>query len=197
MLWRNIASTLFVYILYSVLFELYRNESCYRRWRRCRHDARVSAAWLSPTGSSGCSPSAERVRPAAPPAQVLGWSTHCDPPEQTAAQIGAAIGASPASLSTNMRSLTDAGFLTVCAGQRGRRTQVYLVEDDARELVRASHIASLTEFRDRRLARDRRPAGHLLCEPVACRLRATFTTGWPSASPPSPCPRHEKQTHGR
>lgn len=40
--------------------------------------------------------------------RILGWLMICDPPEQSAGQIAEAIGASRASLVTNMRMLTGA-----------------------------------------------------------------------------------------
>jgi DNA-binding transcriptional regulator GbsR (MarR family) len=128
--------------------------------------------------------------------RVLGWLMICDPPEQTAAQIGAAIGASPASLSTNMRLLTDAKFV-VRRGQRGARTQVYRVEDDAWESVVRQRIASLTEFRD--LTADGVALAGGTSNPRASRLQtARDVYDWMAkclTAEPMPAPR--KQTYGR
>ncbi|WP_220040063.1 GbsR/MarR family transcriptional regulator [Nonomuraea aridisoli] len=44
--------------------------------------------------------------------RVLGRLMVCDPPEQSAGQISEAIGASRASLTSNLRLLTSMGFLT-------------------------------------------------------------------------------------
>ena len=43
--------------------------------------------------------------------RVLGWLLVCDPPEQTAADIAAAIGASAGSISTTTRTLVQSGFI--------------------------------------------------------------------------------------
>jgi hypothetical protein len=45
-------------------------------------------------------------------ARILGWLLICDPPEQSAAEIAAAIGASRASLTTNMQVLTVMGVVS-------------------------------------------------------------------------------------
>lgn len=77
--------------------------------------------------------------------RILGWLMICDPPEQSAAQIGAAISASRASLTMNLRILMSMGFV----GRRtrpGERTAYYRVEDNAWEKVVRRQIASLTAF---------------------------------------------------
>jgi DNA-binding transcriptional ArsR family regulator len=79
--------------------------------------------------------------------RILGWLMICDPPEQSAGQIAAAIGASKASLATNMRVLTDAKFVRRRT-RPGERTNYYRVDDDAWETVIRRRLASLTEFRD-------------------------------------------------
>lgn len=74
--------------------------------------------------------------------RVLGWLMICEPPEQSAQQIAAAIGASRASLSTNLRLLTSVGFV----GTRTKpasRTVYYRVDDDAWEKVVQRQISSL------------------------------------------------------
>lgn len=43
--------------------------------------------------------------------RILGWLVVCDPPEQSAGQIAEAIGASRASLTTNLRLLGSVGFV--------------------------------------------------------------------------------------
>ena len=65
--------------------------------------------------------------------RVLGWLMICDPPEQSAQQIATAIGASRASLSTNLRLLGSVGF--VRASPPASRTVYYRVDDDAWEKV--------------------------------------------------------------
>jgi hypothetical protein len=74
--------------------------------------------------------------------RILGWLTICDPPEQTAAQIAEAIGASRASLTTNLRLLTSIGFLTQVT-KPGYRTVFYRVDDDAWARVGQRQIASM------------------------------------------------------
>jgi DNA-binding transcriptional regulator GbsR (MarR family) len=79
--------------------------------------------------------------------RILGWLMICDPAEQSAGEIGAAIGASRASLATNMRLLTDAGFV-IRRTRPGERTNYYRVDDDAWESVVRRRLASLETFRD-------------------------------------------------
>lgn len=79
--------------------------------------------------------------------RVLGWLMICDPPEQSAGQIAEAIGASKASLATNMRVLTDAKFVRRRT-RPGERTNYYRVADDAWETVIRRRLATLVEFRD-------------------------------------------------
>lgn len=79
--------------------------------------------------------------------RVLGWLMICDPPEQSAGQIGEAIGASRASLATNMRMLVDAGFVRRRT-KPGERMNYYRVDDDAWENVIRRRLASLASFRD-------------------------------------------------
>lgn len=79
--------------------------------------------------------------------RVLGWLMACDPPEQSAAQLAAAVGASRASLTTNLRLLLDAGLVGKRPG-RGERTAYYRVDDDAWQRVIRRRIATLGSFRD-------------------------------------------------
>lgn len=79
--------------------------------------------------------------------RILGWLIICDPPEQSAAQIAEAIGASRASLTTNLRLLGSVGFLRRST-RPGERTVYYRVDDDAWETVVRRQIASLTSFGD-------------------------------------------------
>jgi DNA-binding MarR family transcriptional regulator len=79
--------------------------------------------------------------------RILGWLMIRDPPEQSAGEIAAAIGASKASLATNMRVLTDAKFVRRRT-RPGERTNYYRVDDDAWETVIRRRVASLAEFRD-------------------------------------------------
>lgn len=79
--------------------------------------------------------------------RILGWLLICDPPEQSAGEIAEAIGASRASLTTNMRFLTAVGIAR--RGTRpGGRTTYYRIDDDAWEKVIRQRVAALTSFRD-------------------------------------------------
>jgi hypothetical protein len=79
--------------------------------------------------------------------RVLGWLLICDPPEQSAGQIADAIGASRASLTTNLRLLGSVGFVSQVT-KPGDRTVYYRVDDDAWESVVRRQIASLASFGD-------------------------------------------------
>jgi MarR family len=79
--------------------------------------------------------------------RVLGWLMICDPPAQSPADIAAAIGASRASLTTNLRLLVSVGFITR-ATPPGGRTAYYRMDDDAWERVVRRQVASLTSLRD-------------------------------------------------
>lgn len=78
---------------------------------------------------------------------MLGWLLFCDPPEQSAGQIADAIGASQASLTTNLRLLGSVGFVSQVT-KPGDRTVYYRVDDDAWESVVRRQIASLASFGD-------------------------------------------------
>lgn len=71
----------------------------------------------------------------------------CDPPEQSAGQISAAIGASRASLTSNLRLLTSMGFLT-WRTRPGERTVYYGMAEDAWAVVVRRQIASIASFMD-------------------------------------------------
>ncbi|MGC7102776.1 GbsR/MarR family transcriptional regulator [Amycolatopsis lurida] len=79
--------------------------------------------------------------------RVLGWLMACDPPEQPAAQISAAIGASRASLTSNLRLLSSMGFLT-WRTRPGERTVYYRMADDAWAVVVRKQIDGITSFLD-------------------------------------------------
>ncbi|MFI6743199.1 GbsR/MarR family transcriptional regulator [Nonomuraea sp. NPDC050451] len=79
--------------------------------------------------------------------RVLGWLMVCDPPEQSAGQISQAIGASRASLTSNLRLLTSMGFLT-WRTRPGERTVYYRMAEDAWGVVVRHQIASITSFLD-------------------------------------------------
>jgi hypothetical protein len=77
--------------------------------------------------------------------RILGWLMICDPPEQSAADIAAAIGASRASLTTNMRLLTGGGLVHRLT-RAGGRTAYYRIDDDAWEKVIRRRVESMMAF---------------------------------------------------
>ncbi|HLG88009.1 MAG TPA: transcriptional regulator [Alphaproteobacteria bacterium] len=77
--------------------------------------------------------------------RALGWLLICDPAEQSAGDIAAAIGASRASLTTTMRVLITIGFVRRIT-RPGSRTTFYRIDDDAWEKVIRLRIAALTSF---------------------------------------------------
>ncbi|MEV0824058.1 GbsR/MarR family transcriptional regulator [Nonomuraea rubra] len=79
--------------------------------------------------------------------RVLGWLMVCDPPEQSAGQISQAIGASRASLTSNLRLLTSMGFLT-WRTRPGERTVYYRMAEDAWSVVARKQIEGISSFLD-------------------------------------------------
>ena len=80
------------------------------------------------------------------PGRVLGWLMICDPPEQSAAELAAAVGASRASLTTALQVLLAGGFVE--PGNRpGERTTYYRLADDPWTEVTRRRMAALTSFR--------------------------------------------------
>ncbi|HMQ32834.1 MAG TPA: hypothetical protein PKD53_19040 [Chloroflexaceae bacterium] len=77
--------------------------------------------------------------------RILGWLLICDPPEQSAAAIATAIGASRASLTTNMQVLLVMGVVSR-RSRPGERTAYYRVEDAAWERLVRQRIAGLAAF---------------------------------------------------
>ncbi len=77
--------------------------------------------------------------------RILGWLVVCDPPEQSAGQIAEAIGASRASLTTNLRLLGSVGFVSQLT-KPGSRTVYYRVDEEAWAKVVQRQIASLASF---------------------------------------------------
>src|SRR5450631_272209 len=79
--------------------------------------------------------------------RILGWLLVCQPPEQSAGEIAAAIGASRASLTSSMRLLT-AGDLVRRSTRPGERTTYFCIDDDAWEKLIRRRIAALASLRD-------------------------------------------------
>jgi DNA-binding transcriptional ArsR family regulator len=100
--------------------------------------------------------------------RIVGWLLVCEPPEQSAADIVRAIGASRASLTINLRILT-AGGLVHRLTRVGGRTAYYRIDDDAWEKVIRQRVQSMMAFG--KLAEE---GMHLLgsASPRAGRLRA-------------------------
>ncbi|MCO1661012.1 GbsR/MarR family transcriptional regulator [Pseudonocardia humida] len=79
------------------------------------------------------------------PGRALGRLMICDPPEQSAAELAAAIGASRASLTTALQVLLAGGFVE--PGHRpGERTTYYRLADDPWTEVTRRRMAALTSF---------------------------------------------------
>jgi DNA-binding transcriptional ArsR family regulator len=79
--------------------------------------------------------------------RVLGWLMVCDPPEQSAAELAQAVGASRASLTTTLRVLTASGFVE-SQTRPGERTGYYRIADEAWADVTRRRMASLASFLD-------------------------------------------------
>lgn len=77
--------------------------------------------------------------------RIFGWLMICDPPAQSGAEIAQAIGASRASITTNMRLLTG-GDLVRRVTRRGDRTAYYLIDDEAWEQVIRRRIDQMVSF---------------------------------------------------
>ncbi|TMR96624.1 GbsR/MarR family transcriptional regulator [Nonomuraea basaltis] len=77
--------------------------------------------------------------------RVLGWLMACDPPEQTAGDIAEAIGASRASLTTNMHLLTSIKLIRRLR-KPGERNVYYQIEDDAWSKVIRQKLAAFIAF---------------------------------------------------
>jgi DNA-binding transcriptional ArsR family regulator len=101
--------------------------------------------------------------------RIVGWLLICDPAEQSAGEIAAAIKASRASLTTNMRALIANGLVRRLR-RAGERTAYYRVDDGAWETVIRHRVASLAAI-DRLAEQGMRLVGRASLR--AARLRAT------------------------
>jgi DNA-binding transcriptional ArsR family regulator len=104
--------------------------------------------------------------------RIVGWLVICEPPEQSAGEIAAAIKASRASLTTNIRALIDGGLVRR-RRRAGQRTAYYRIDDAAWERVIRQRIASLAAI-DRLTGEGLRLVG--AGSPRAARLRAVEET---------------------
>jgi DNA-binding transcriptional ArsR family regulator len=77
--------------------------------------------------------------------RILGWLLVCDPVEQSAAEIVEAIGASRASLTTNLQILNASGLVRRLT-RPGRRTTYYRIDDDMWATVIKRRIQSMMSF---------------------------------------------------
>ncbi|MEU7898743.1 transcriptional regulator [Nonomuraea sp. NPDC049152] len=77
--------------------------------------------------------------------RIMGWLMACDPPAQTAGEIADAIGASRASLTTNMQLLTSIRLVRRFR-KPGERTVYYQIEDDAWEKVIRQKLQAFAAF---------------------------------------------------
>ena len=101
--------------------------------------------------------------------RIVGWLLICEPAEQSAGEVAAAIKASRASLTTNLRALIASGLVRRVR-RAGERTAYHRIDPDAWEMVIRARVASLAAID--RLAED----GMRLAGPAserAARLRAT------------------------
>lgn len=79
--------------------------------------------------------------------RIFGWLMICEPPEQTAAQIAEAIGASRASLTNNLRLLGQIGFLTQRT-RPGDRSVYYRADEEAFGRMVRQQVASMGQLRE-------------------------------------------------
>ncbi|SDL51697.1 MarR family protein [Nonomuraea maritima] len=77
--------------------------------------------------------------------RVLAWLMACAPPEQSAAEIAGAVGASRASLTTSLRLLTSARIVGR-VHRPGDRTVYYRLEDDAWSTIIERQLTAFTVF---------------------------------------------------
>jgi len=77
--------------------------------------------------------------------RILGWMMICDPPEQSAGEIAAAIGASRASLTTNIRMLTASGLIRRLT-RPGGRTSYYRMDEGMWDAVIRRRVTSMMSF---------------------------------------------------
>jgi DNA-binding transcriptional regulator GbsR (MarR family) len=77
--------------------------------------------------------------------RVLGWLLVCEPIEQSAGEIAAAIGASRASLTTNLQILHASGLVRRLT-RPGGRTTFYRIDDDMWATVVKRRVQSMLSF---------------------------------------------------
>ncbi len=77
--------------------------------------------------------------------RILGWLMVAEPAEQSAGEIADAIGASRASLTSNMRLLTASGMVRRLT-RPGGRTAFYRIDDDMWQVVVRRRLAAMMSF---------------------------------------------------
>jgi DNA-binding transcriptional regulator GbsR (MarR family) len=77
--------------------------------------------------------------------RILGWLMICEPTEQSVGEIADAIGASRASLTTNMRFLIASGLVRRLT-RPGGRTSYYRIDDGMWDAVVRRRISSMVSF---------------------------------------------------
>lgn len=79
--------------------------------------------------------------------RIVGWLMISDPPEQTAGEIAQAIGASRASLTSNLRLLSGIGFLAERT-KPGDRSVYYRADEKAFDRMIQRQIESMAQLRE-------------------------------------------------
>ena len=79
--------------------------------------------------------------------KVLAWLLTCDPPEQSAADIAAAVGASAGSISTTTRTLTQTGFIERI-GIPGERSAYFRVRSGMWGQLLRRRMSYIAQMRD-------------------------------------------------
>jgi len=79
--------------------------------------------------------------------KVLAWLLTCDPPEQSAADIAAAVGASAGSISTTTRTLVQSGFIER-TGIPGERSVYFRVKSGMWGQLFRRRMSYILQMRD-------------------------------------------------
>lgn len=78
--------------------------------------------------------------------RVIGWLLICEPPEQSAAELAEALGASRSSIGNATRMLTPSGLIEGVR-RRGQRQEYFRIAPDGWASMVASRYAKATAFR--------------------------------------------------
>lgn len=107
--------------------------------------ARTSTAQLLSWVEQGASFFAEHYGLPPITGRILGWLLVCDPVEQSAGEIAEAIGASRASLTTNLQILSAAGLVRRLT-RPGGRTAYYRMDEDLWDNMVKRRMQSMKSF---------------------------------------------------